>query len=144
MIFVSCENSRSLATRQPKVFRVASYPLTNTSTSIFFNCGKMTISLFKYHCALREDGTIISTYEKFSEDFLKETFDTVGNEPAVFPFRFIFIAVNNSRDITAQLFVLRNIKRYKVLIRENFIILIKSKRKLSNTLHIAPDGEFIF
>ena len=83
MIFVSCENSSSLATRQPKVFRVASYPLTNTSTSIFFNCGKMTILLFKYHCALRE-----------------ETFDTIGNEPAVFPFRFIFIAVNNSRDIT--------------------------------------------
>ena len=104
----------------------------------------MTISLFKYHCALREDGTIISTYEKFSEDFLKETFDTIGNEPAVFPFRFIFITVNNSRDVTAQLFVLRNIKRYKVLIRENFIILIKRKKKLSNTLHIAPDGEFIF
>ena len=104
----------------------------------------MTISLFKYHCALREDGTIASTYEKFSEDLLEKFFDTIGNEPAVFPFRFIFITVNNSRDITAQLFVLRNIKRYKVLIRENFIILIKRKKKLSNTLHIAPDGEFIF
>ena len=75
---------------------------------------------------------------------LEEIFDTIENEPAVFPFRFIFIAVNNSRDITAQLFVLRNIKRYKVLIRENFIILIKRKKKLSNTLHIASDGEFIF
>ena len=104
----------------------------------------MTISLFKYHCALREDGTIVSTYGKFSEDLLEEIFDTIGNEPAVFPFRFIFITVNNSRDITAQLFVLRNIKRYKVLIRENFIILIKRKKKLSNTLHIVPDGEFIF
>ena len=103
----------------------------------------MTISLFKYHCALREDGTIASTYEKFSEDLLEKIFDTIGNEPAVFPFRFIFITVNNSRDITAQLFVLRNIKRYIVLIRENFIIMIKCK-KLSNTLHIAPDGEFIF
>ena len=30
------------------------------------------------------------------------------------------------------------------MIRENFIILIKRKKKLSNTLHIAPDGEFIF
>ena len=74
---------------------------------------------------------------------LEEIFDTIENEPAVFPFRFIFIAANNSRDITAQLFVLRNIKRYKVLIRENFIILIKRKKKLSNTQHIAPNGEFI-
>ena len=71
-------------------------------------------------------------------------FDTIGNEPPVFSFRFIFITVNNSRDITAQLFVVRNIKRYNVLISENFIILIKRKKKLSNTVHIAPDGEFIF
>ena len=104
----------------------------------------MTISLFKYHCALREDGTIVSTCGKFSEDFPEGIFDTIGNETAVFPFRFIFNTVNNSRDITAQLFVLRNIKRYKVLIRENFIILIKRKKKLPNTLQIAPDGEFIF
>ena len=75
---------------------------------------------------------------------LEEFFFTIGNEPAVFPFRFIFITVNNSRDITAKLFVLRNIRRYKVLIGENFIILIKRKKKLSNTLHIVPDGEFIF
>ena len=75
---------------------------------------------------------------------LEEIFDTIENEPAVFLFRFIFIIVNNSRDITSQLFVLRNIKRHKVLIRENFIILIKRKKKLSNTLHIAPDGKFIF
>ena len=104
----------------------------------------MTISLFKYHCALREDRTIVSTYGKFSEDLLEEIFDTNGNEPAVFPFRFIFITVKNSRDITVQLFVVRNQKRYKVLIRENFIILIKRKKKFPNTLHIAPDGEFIF
>ena len=104
----------------------------------------MTISLFKYHCALREDGTIVSTYGEFSEDLIEEILDATGNEPAAFPFRFIFITVNNSRDAIAQLFVLRNIKRYKVMIRENFIILIKRKKKLSNTLHIAPDGEFIF
>ena len=104
----------------------------------------MTKSSFKYHFALREDGTILSRYREFSKDLLEEIVDTVGNELAVFPFRFIFITVNNSRDITAQLFVLRNIKRYKVLIRENFIILIKRKKKLSNTLHIVPDGEFIF
>ena len=104
----------------------------------------MTISFFKYYCALREDGTIGSTLGQFSDDLLEEIFDTIGNEPAVFSFRFIFITVNNSRDTIAQLFVLRNMKTYKVLIRENFIILIKRKKKLSNTLHIAPDSEFIF
>ena len=95
----------------------------------------MAISLFKYHCALREDGTIVSTYGKFSEDLLEEIFNTIGNEPAVFPFRFIFITANNCRERTAQLCVLRNKKRYKVL---------KRKKKLPKTLHIAPDGEFIF
>ena len=100
----------------------------------------MTVSLFKYHCALREDGTIISTYGEFFEDLIEEIFDTIENETAVFPFRFIFITVNNSRDIIAQLFVLRKINRYKAMIRENFIILIKLRKKLSNT----PDGEFIF
>ena len=104
----------------------------------------MTISLFKYHCALREDGTIVSTYGEFSEDLLEEIFDTIENEPEVFLIRFIFITVNISRDITAQFFVFRNIKRYKILIRGNFIILIIRTRKLSNTLHIAPDGVFIF
>ena len=104
----------------------------------------MTISLFKYRCALRKDGTIVSTYGEFSETLIEEIFDTIGNEPAVFPFRFVLITVNKSRDIIAQLFVLRNIKRYKVMIRGNFIILIKRKKNLSNTLHIAPDGEFIF
>ena len=49
----------------------SSYPLTNKSTSIFFNCEKMTISLFKYHWALREDRTIVSTYEKFSDELLE-------------------------------------------------------------------------
>ena len=104
----------------------------------------MTISLFKYHCALREDGTIVSTYGEFSEDLLEEIFDTIENEPEVFLIRFIFITVNISRDITAQFFVFRNIKRYKILIRGNFIILIIRTRKLSNTLYIAPDGVFIF
>ena len=104
----------------------------------------MTISLFKYLCALREDGTIVSTHGEFSEDLIEEILDAIGNEPAVFPFRFIFSTVNNSRDVIAQVFVLRNIKRYKVIIREKFIILIKRKKKLSNALHIAPDGEFIF
>ena len=104
----------------------------------------MTISLFKYHCALREDGTIVGTYGEFSEDLIEEILDAIGIEPAAFPFRCIFITINNSRDVTAQLFVLRNIKRYKVMVRENFIILIKREKKLSNTLHIAPDGEFIF
>ena len=133
MIFVSCENSSSLATRQPQTFSSSQLSINKPSTSIFFNCERMTILLFKYHCALREYGTIVSRYGKFSEDLLEEIFDAIGNQPAVFPFRFIFIFVNNSRDIKAQLFALRN-----------FIILIKRKKKLSNTLHIAPDGEFIF
>ena len=141
--FFSCKSSSSLVTYQPQHFS-SSYPLTNKSTSIFFNCERMTISLFKYHCELREDGTVVSTYGEFSDELLEETFDTTGNEPAVLPCRFIFITVNNSRDIIAQLFVLRNTKRYKIFTRENFIILIKCKKKLSNTLHIAPDGEFIF
>ena len=55
----------------------------------FASVKKMTISLFKYHCALREERTIVSTYGVFSEDLLKEIFDTIGNESAVFPFRFI-------------------------------------------------------
>ena len=104
----------------------------------------MAISLFKHYCTLREAGTIVSTYGKFSEDLLEEIFNTTGNEPAVFPFRFIFLTANNSRDITAQFFVLRNIKRYRVLIPENFIILMRRKKKLSNALHMAPYGEFIF
>ena len=32
----------------------------------------MTISLFKYHCALREDGTLVSTHGKFSEDLFEK------------------------------------------------------------------------
>ena len=68
--FFSCENSSSLATYQPQHFS-CSYALTNTSTSIFFNCERMNISLFKYHCALQEDGTVVSTYGEFSEDLIK-------------------------------------------------------------------------
>ena len=56
----------------------------------------------------------------------------------------IFITVNNQSDTMAQLFVLRNTKRYKVMNREDFIILIKPKKNLLNTLHIAPDDEYIF
>ena len=41
-------------------------------------------------------------------------------------------------------YILRNLKRYKVMISKNNIILSKCKSKLSNTLHIAPDGEFIY
>ena len=92
----------------------------------------MTISLFKYHCSLREDGAVVSTYGEFSDELLKEIFDTIGNEQQYFHLGLY------------SLFVLRNIKRYKVFIRENFIILIKCKKKLSNTLHIAPDGQSIF
>ena len=81
--FFSCKTSSSLVTHQPQTFS-SSYPLTNTSTSIFFNCERMTISLFKYHCALREDGTIVNTYGEFSEHLVEQILDTVGNEPAYF------------------------------------------------------------
>ena len=65
----------------------------------------MAISLFKQHCTLREDGTILNTYWGSSEDLLENFFDTIGNEPAVFQFSFIFITVNNSTDVIAQLFL---------------------------------------
>ena len=97
------------------------------------------MSLFKYHCALPEDGTLVSTYGEFSEDLFEIFFDTIENEPVVFPFSIIFASIINSSAITAQLFVFRNIKTYKVMIRKDFIILIKRKKKLSNTLHNAPD-----
>ena len=84
----------SLVTHQLQHFS-SSYPLTNTLTSVFFNFERMAISLFKYHCALREDGTIVSMYGEFSEDLLEEVFYTIGSEPAVFRFRFIFIIINN-------------------------------------------------
>ena len=44
----------------------------------------MTISLFKYHCPLREDGTIVSTYGEFSDELLEEIFDAIGNEQQYF------------------------------------------------------------
>ena len=49
----------------------SSYPVTNISTTIFLNCERMTISLFKYHCALPKDGTTVYIQGEFSEDFLK-------------------------------------------------------------------------
>ena len=104
MIFFSCQKSSALVRHELQPFS-RNYPFTYISTSTFFNCERMTISLFKYHCALREDGTLVSTYGEFSEDLFEQIFDTTGNEPAVFPFRFIFVTINNSSDITAQLFI---------------------------------------
>ena len=60
----------------------------------------MTIFLFKYYCALREDGTIVSTYGEFPEDLLEQIRGTIGNEPAVFPFRFMFITVKDTETLT--------------------------------------------
>ena len=68
--FFSSENSSSLVIYQPQYIS-SSYPLTNTSTSIFFNCERMTVALFKYHCALPEDGTIVSKYKEFSDELLE-------------------------------------------------------------------------
>ena len=141
--FFSCQNSSSLVRHQQQPFS-SSYPFTYISASAVFNCERMTISLLKYHCALQEDGTLVSTSGEFSEDLLEQIFDAIVNEPAVFPFRFMLVTINNTSDMTAQLFALRNIKRNKVMMHKDFIILIKRKKKLSNTLHNAPDGEFLF
>ena len=142
IIFFPCQKSSSLTRHQLQLFS-SSYPLAYLSTSTFFNCERIysfcEMSLFKYHCALPEDGTLVSTYGEFSEDLFEIFFDTIENEPVVFPFSFIFASIINSSAITAQLFVFRNIKTYKVMIRKDFIILIKRKKKLSNTLHNAPD-----
>ena len=104
MILFSCQNSSSLVRHQLQLFS-GSYPFTYISTSTFFNCERMTISLSKYHCALREDGTLVSTCGEFSEILFEQIFDIIGNDLAVFPFRFIFVTINNSSDITAQLFI---------------------------------------
>jgi len=69
----------------------------------------MTISLFKYNCALREDGKIYSTYGEFNEELYNDVIETIGNEPAVFPIRFVFVPVNHLDGVMAQLFVLRHI-----------------------------------
>ena len=68
--FFSYQNSSSLVIQQPQLYS-SSYPLTYTSTLTFFACESLTISLFKYHCALREKETFLSTYGEFSEDLLK-------------------------------------------------------------------------
>ena len=46
---------------------------------------------------------------------LEQFFDTIRNERPMFPFRLIFITVNDSSDIIVQLFVLRDIKWYKAI-----------------------------
>ena len=89
----------------------------------------MTISSLKYHCCLRENGSFVSTYGDFTDELLQEIYETIGDEPARFPFRFIFVPTEDLDDIYAQLFVLRNIKRNKVWICENFMILRKRKEK---------------
>ena len=105
----------------------------------------MPFSIKKYRCALREDGTINSTYGEFSKHLYEEILNTIANEPAVFPVKFIFVPVHDLHEVAVQSFVLLNVKKFKSLVRENFVILIKRKKKISSTLlHVAPDGEFIF
>ena len=41
----------------------------------------------------------VSIYAEFAEDLLEQIFDTIGNEPTLFLFRFMSIAVNSFSDI---------------------------------------------
>ena len=104
----------------------------------------MTICMYRYNCALREDGKIYSSYGEFNEDLYSDIVEAIGNEPAIFPLRFIFVPIDDTDFITVQLFVLRNVKKFKVMVRDKFVILIKRKKRRSSTLHVAPDGELVF
>ena len=98
----------------------------------------------KFHCSIRENGTLVSEYEHFTEEILQEILETIGNEPAVFPYRFWFVPTNNLDPLMQQLFLYRHIRRYKFLISENFILLIKRRRRLRTMPHLLPNGELIF
>ena len=91
--------------------------------------------MIMYRCSVREDGTLISIYNQFTEDILQEIFETIQHEPAVFPFRFLFVPTNNFDPVMAQIFLLRHIRRYKFLISENFMILVKRNRRLRTMPH---------
>ena len=97
----------------------------------------MTISLYKYKCQLNIDGSIVSTFH-INEQLYDEIMDALANQPAVFPVRFTFCRVNKLDGIMAQLLILRNVKRYKVIVRENFILLIRRKNRK------RPQEEFVF
>ena len=98
---------------------------------------KMRISLYKYKCQLNIDGSIVSTFH-INEQLYDEIMDALANQPAVFPVRFTFCRVNKLDGIMAQLLILRNVKRYKVIVRENFILLIRRKNRK------RPQEEFVF
>ena len=51
--------------------------------------------------------------------------EVLGNEPVTFLLKFTFCIVN-----MAQLLILRNIMRYKVIVSENFILLVKRQKRV--------------
>ena len=102
----------------------------------------MTISSLKYHCCLRRNGIFVTTYDNFTDSIIQDVFETIGDEPAEFPFRFVFVPIMDWEDMSVQLFVCRHINRYKVWVRQNFIILRKRKQKLSNTLQRMDNLRF--
>ena len=86
----------------------------------------MTISLYKFHYQLNENGSIKSTFY-INESLYEEILDALSDEPAIFPLRFILCMINEIDGVMAQLLILRNAKGYKVIARRNFILLIKRK-----------------
>ena len=44
--------------------------------------------------------------------------DAIGEEHAIFPFKFIFCSINKFDGIIAQLSVLRHMKRYRIINRK--------------------------
>ena len=101
-------------------------------------------SSLKHHCTVSETGVLTSTYEHFTDEILQEILEVIGNEPAVFPYRFLFVPTTTFDSLMTQLFLFRHIRRYKVLISQNFMILVKRRRRLRNMPHLLANGELVF
>ena len=96
----------------------------------------MNVSLSKFTDILREYGTLLSTYVLF------DLIDAIGEEVAIFSFKLIFYNVNKFDSKMAQLLILRQVKRHKIINRSNFLILIKRKKEVSD--YATSDGDDIF
>ena len=94
--------------------------------------------MYRYNCALREDGKIYSSYGEFNEDLYSGIVEAIGNEPAIFPLRFIFVPIDDTDFITVQLFVLRNVKKFKVIVRGKFVNTDKKKEKEVKYIACCP------
>ena len=94
----------------------------------FRSVNTMTISLYKHKSYLNEDGSIVSTCN-ISPETNEKIIEALGNEPAIFPLKFTFCLVNKFDGIMAQLLILRNVKRCNVIVREDFILLVKKQNE---------------